>query len=700
MDTRPFKDFGLSDALNSAIDKLGYEVASPIQDASIPILLEGKDMVGQSPTGSGKTAAFGIPLIERIDSDERFLQAIVLCPTRELAVQVAGEFHKLSSFKRGINVVPVYGGAPFDRQARSLREGAQIVVGTPGRVLDHIRRKTLKLERATTIVLDEADTMLDMGFREDIETVLEQMPSERQTVMFSATMPKQIRRLIEGYTHDAENITVANSNVTAPDIDQRYLEVRFRSKTEVLSRLLDTEDVNLSIVFCNTKRTVDEVADSLIARGYTSDRLHGDMNQQMRTRVMNNFRQGNVSVLVATDVAGRGLDVDDIELVVNYDLPFDAEDYVHRIGRTGRAGRKGAAISLVAGKDVYKINTIQRHTGKKILREKVPTLDELVEKRADLFFDRIHTVLENGEYPKNQRTIDRLLEQGFSATDVTAAALHLLLEANGRAAEPIPEDKGQFDRNDRREPVQRRERSDRREPVQRRERRDRPERSERPQRDFDDRPPREDRPERAPVKREKAPPMEGDASGAKAKIFANIGSTMDINAGNLAGVFYNAAGLPEGSVGKIGVFPKHSLIEVPENLVDKTIAALDGVQVRGFDVRFYRDRSPEGEQGDWNDRPKRKFDRDEKKPWNRDDRSGGGGGGGDFKKERKPWDKDKAEGGGDFKKDKKPWDKNKGAGGDKPWKQFTKRSKTIEEGGNPFGTTSFGKKGGFKKGRK
>ena len=570
MEKRPFTDFDLSDQMKQAIDALGYELAAPIQSAALPPLLEGRDLVGQSPTGSGKTAAFGIPLVERLDPKLRAVQAMILCPTRELAVQVAGELHKLASFMPELNVLPIFGGASFDRQVQGINRGAQVVIGTPGRVLDHLRRGTLKLDQAKTIVLDEADEMLDMGFREDIETALAQMPEDRQTVLFSATMPKAIRELMKRFTRDPAIVTVSHEHMSAPDIEQIYYEARFRSKPEVLARLLDTHEARLTIVFCNTKRTVDDVTESLVARGFGADRLHGDVTQMVRTRVMNAFRNGSISVLVATDVAARGLDVDDVDLVINYDLPFDAEDYVHRIGRTGRAGRSGKAIALVAGKDIYKLQTIQRHTKQKVERFKVPTLDELEEQRTDRFFSQLRDLLAGGEFPKNTRIIDRLLDQGFSPTDISAATLHLLLKSDTKTAEPIPEDRPK---------------------DAPRERRERPERSERPAGSENE---KLSNPFDKPESGSQAPrAQEGD----RASLFVNIGKVMGVSPGDLAGVLYNAGGFPQGSIGRIQLFEKHSIIDVPRDLLATALENLSEVKVKGKDVRFKEDSGQPGGDG-------------------------------------------------------------------------------------------------------
>ena len=355
MDTPPFSELGLPAELLAAVEKLGFERPSPIQALAIPPALAGKDIFGLSQTGSGKTAAFTLPMLARLDLDLNRTQAMILCPTRELANQVCEDVHRLGSALGKLHAVPVYGGAPMDRQLRALRAGAHVVVGTPGRVLDHLRRGSLDPKLIKTIILDEADRMLDMGFRDEMEELLAALPPERQALFFSATMNRGVKSLIESFGNDPVIIQIEQTAKTVTTIDQCAYEVRQRSKVEVLSRLLDIEVSRLSIVFCNTKRTVDEATEALLARGYAVDRLHGDITQQMRERVLNRFREGTIEVLVATDVAARGLDIDEIDLVVNYDLPQDPEDYVHRIGRTGRAGRSGRAVSFVFGRDVHRL---------------------------------------------------------------------------------------------------------------------------------------------------------------------------------------------------------------------------------------------------------------------------------------------------------------------------------------------------------
>src|SRR6266581_7189612 len=377
MTPKLFSDLGLSPELLKATDNLGFEQPAPIQAEAIPVLMQGKDVVGQSQTGSGKTAAFAVPAIEKVDVTQKTPQVLILCPTRELAVQVSEEVHKLALFKRGLHALPVYGGQSYDRQFSGLKQGAHIVIGTPGRVMDHMRRGTLRLDSVKMAVLDEVDVMLNMGFREDIELILQSVPVERQTVFFSATIPRPIQQLIERYARDPQNIRIEQKALTVPTVEQIYYEVDRRFKIELLTRLIDIHDLKLGIVFCNTKRMVDELVDHLNAQGYSADRLHGDMSQAMRDRVMNKFRKSGLEFLVATDVAARGIDVEDVQVVFNYDLPYDAEDYLHRIGRTGRAGRSGRAISFASGREVFQIRHIERFTKVRITRGKPPTASQV-----------------------------------------------------------------------------------------------------------------------------------------------------------------------------------------------------------------------------------------------------------------------------------------------------------------------------------
>ncbi len=418
----------MSEEIQRAIVDLGYEEASPIQTAAIPVLLQGRDVIGQAQTGTGKTAAFAIPTIEGIDPNNREVQALILCPTRELAIQVAEEIQKLVKYKKGISVVPIYGGQPYDRQLRALKQGVQIVIGTPGRVMDHIERGTLKLETTKTIILDEADEMLDMGFREDIEYVLTKMPEDRQTVFFSATMSKPIMDLTRKYQTNPEIVKVTQQQLTVTNIEQIYFEVRSSGKMEVTTRLIDMYNYKVVIIFCNTKRMVDELVSNLQARGYFADGLHGDLNQNQRSNVMGKFKAGTLEILVATDVAARGIDVDNVEAVINYDLPQDEENYVHRIGRTGRAGKSGKAYSFVAGRDLYKLRDIERFTKAKIVRQNVPTFEDVAEVRTTLVLDQVKDVIAKGGLSKHILKIERLVDQDLTTMDIAAALLKMVMK--------------------------------------------------------------------------------------------------------------------------------------------------------------------------------------------------------------------------------------------------------------------------------
>jgi ATP-dependent RNA helicase DeaD len=432
---RLFTELGLSEPLLQAISRLGFEKASPIQAEAIPLILAGYDVVGQSQTGSGKTAAFAIPAVELVEPKQHAVQVLILCPTRELAVQVAEEVYKLAAFKRGIHPLPIYGGQSYDRQIRALKQGAQIVIGTPGRILDHLERGTLNLQSVRMAVLDEADEMLDMGFRDDIEKILGAISGERQFICFSATMSKPILELIRTYAANAKTVRIEHKILTVPTVEQAYYESRGHSKTEILTRLIDLYDLKLGIIFCNTKRMVDTLTEELVARGYSADRIHGDMSQSQRDRVMLKFRSSGLEFLVATDVAARGIDVDNIEVVFNYDLPWDEEDYVHRIGRTGRIGRSGRAFSFVAGREIYKLQSIERFTRTKISRHQVPSLEQVEEKRTNIFFERIRKSLQRGDFREESRIVDRLLEQGFSSTDIACALVHELRKDDGQRVE-------------------------------------------------------------------------------------------------------------------------------------------------------------------------------------------------------------------------------------------------------------------------
>ncbi len=577
MHKKPFAELGLSPELLKAVSRLGYEEASPIQSEAIPALLTGKDVVGQSATGSGKTAAFALPIIERIKTERRVPQALILCPTRELAMQVAEEVSKLAFFKRGVRELPIYGGASYDRQLRGLRDGAQIIIGTPGRVMDHLQRGTLSLKDVNTVVLDEADRMLDMGFRDDIDTILSQAPPERQTVFFSATLPPPIRDLIHRYTRDVVNIRMESQALTVPDIEQVYYEVERRSKLEVLCRLIDLEDVKLGIVFCATKVMVDELTSHLVARGYRAEALHGDLSQAMRERVMGRFRKRQCEFLVATDVAARGLDVDDVEIVFNYDLPHDGEDYVHRVGRTGRAGRKGKAITFVAGREIYKLQNIQRFTKARIQRERVPSLDEVEERRNESLFERLRETLEAGNYRRQDAALDRLLEGGYAPTDIASALLHLLASGGGEksaASGPSAGPGSMHEEGAQSRPSSRAARAPHPEAETRGIRP--PVSSGRNEEWIDEKP----RTPRAGGKQDRRLAPTSHEAGMTRLVF-NVGEKHDIRPGDIVGVVAGVTGLGKEIVGAINILPRQALVDVNTAHEATVREKLNGIRFKG-----------------------------------------------------------------------------------------------------------------------
>ncbi|WP_018755811.1 DEAD/DEAH box helicase [Paenibacillus terrigena] len=419
-----FTDFGLDAKLLQAITELGFEESTPIQSKSIPFAMEGRDLIGQAQTGTGKTAAFGIPLINKIPVTEERIVALIMTPTRELAIQVSEEIAKLARFK-GTRSLPIYGGQDIVRQIRALKKKPQIIIGTPGRLLDHINRKTIKLDDVQTVILDEADEMLDMGFMEDIQSILKLVPDERQTMLFSATMPPNIQKLAQQFLKNPEHVSVIPKQVSAPLIDQAYIEVHERQKFEAISRLLDMESPELAIVFGRTKRRVDELSEALQKRGYSADGLHGDLSQNQRDTVMRKFRDGSIDVLVATDVAARGLDVSGVTHVVNFDLPQDPESYVHRIGRTGRAGKEGTAWSFVTPREIDHLHFIEKVTRHRIPKKPLPSLAEAIEGKQRLTAERILEIVQNEEYNEFKAISIQLLEQ-YDSVQLLSAAMKLL----------------------------------------------------------------------------------------------------------------------------------------------------------------------------------------------------------------------------------------------------------------------------------
>lgn len=415
-----FTDFGLSDHIMRAVGNLGFEEATPIQEQAIPAALEGRDLIGQAQTGTGKTAAFGIPLVERISVKAQNIQGIVVAPTRELAVQVAEELNKLGQFK-GIRTLPVYGGQDIQRQIRGLQKRPHIITGTPGRLLDHIRRKTIRLQDIATVILDEADEMLNMGFIEDIEAILKETPQTRQTMLFSATMPGPIQQLARRFMKDPLMIAVRSKEVTVPNTEQHHIVLEEKQKFDVLCRLLDTQSPELAIVFGRTKRRVDELYEALNKRGYSAEGIHGDMTQSRRDSVMRQFKEGTIDILVATDVAARGLDISGVTHVYNFDIPQDPESYVHRVGRTGRAGKAGVATTFVTPRETGHLRAIEAGTKARIHRQAVPTMKEAIEGQQRLVVEKILEIVESEDITNYRNQAEELLKENDAVTLLAAA---------------------------------------------------------------------------------------------------------------------------------------------------------------------------------------------------------------------------------------------------------------------------------------
>ena len=528
MNDLKFTNLDVKPEILKAVAYMGFEEMTPIQVRAIPTALEGRDLVGQAQTGTGKTAAFGIPILERINPKLRRPQAIVLCPTRELAIQVAGEIRRLAKYMPSVKVLPIYGGQEISKQIRSLKAGVQIIIGTPGRVMDHMRRKTVKFDDIRMVVLDEADEMLDMGFREDIEIILSDISSERQTMLFSATMPRPILELAGRYQKDPQMIRVVRKELTVPSIEQYYFEVRPKNKSEVLSRLLDIYDPGLSIVFCNTKKGVDELVADLKGRGYFAEGLHGDMKQTMRDRVMQRFRNGHTDILVATDVAARGIDVDDVDAVFNYDLPQDEEYYVHRIGRTGRAGKLGMAFSFVVGREVYKLKDIRRYCKARIKSQPIPSLNDVTETRVRKLFDRLDGVIQDQNLNRYIDMVENVLdERDYTSMDVAAALLYEYIGTGGSESGGIPDGL-----------------------------------SHKAGRDA----------------------LFGDTGAGEegmVRLFINIGKRQGIRPGDILGAIAGESGIPGKLVGAIDMYDKYTFVEVPADVAAEVLEAMKQAKIKG-----------------------------------------------------------------------------------------------------------------------
>ncbi|WMW24622.1 DEAD/DEAH box helicase [Methanolobus sediminis] len=428
MEAEFFKGLYLSKEIRKSIREMGFRKATEIQEKCIPAIMDGKDVIGHAQTGTGKTAAFGIPLMEMLEPDKRKTQALVLCPTRELAIQVAEELGKLAKYIQEMQILPVYGGAAMESQANGLKNGAQIVVGTPGRIIDHLERENFHTDDIGIVVLDEADEMLNMGFRDDIERILNSTPTDRQTLLFSATMPEPILKLTEMYQNNPVHIKVVQEKMTVPQVKQYYFEVKDNAKPESLRRLLEAENIKSALVFCNTKKEVDKLVIKLRSRGYPADALHGDVKQNKREQRMNKFRDEDIGILIATDVAARGIDVDNIEVVFNYDLPHDPEIYVHRIGRTARAGRPGLAYSFVTTKEKAKLETIEGTTNTAIDKRELPSNRDIEDIKENRVADEIKMLIRRGKLDKYDDFVAGIASDDMDYRQIAAALAKMLLK--------------------------------------------------------------------------------------------------------------------------------------------------------------------------------------------------------------------------------------------------------------------------------
>lgn len=518
-----FEDLHLDRKILAALKEMGFEEPSPIQKGAIPLALEGDDLIGQAQTGTGKTAAFGIPIIQKINEKDRHIQALVMSPTRELCIQVADEISKIGRTKR-VRVLPVYGGQPIERQIRSLKRGIQVVIGTPGRLLDHIRRGTIDLEYVNFLVLDEADEMLDMGFVDDMEDIIKNVPPERQTMLFSATMPRPILSISKKYMRAPKVVAIHKEVVTAPTIDQYYYETR--DKVDGLCRILDTTDDCKMIIFCRTKKGVDELVIALATRGYEAEGLHGDLSQNQRDRVMKKFRSGQVDILVATDVAARGLDIDNITHVVNFDVPSDSESYVHRIGRTGRAGNSGVALTFITPREFRQLKLIERSIKTKIIRGTLPTDASVLERQREQIVSKMQTILEQDRF-QDYLPIVETLEKDYDIQDIAAAALKFMQE--GAKALEEPEAEGE------------------------------------------------------------TLPDSLANTGAKpgmVRLFINIGRSSRVTVRDIIQSIAIEAEIPARSIGRISIYDKFSFVEVPMEYAEKVLAVMHRNTIRGCRVNM------------------------------------------------------------------------------------------------------------------
>ena len=534
-----FSDLNLSKEVLQAIDDMGFESPSEVQEGTIPLILEGRDVLAQAQTGTGKTASFGIPMIERIQDDCDGMQGLVLVPTRELARQVSDELKKLAKYKKFISIVPIYGGADMGKQLRDLKKGADIVVGTPGRVMDHMKRKTIVLDDLKFLTLDEADEMFDMGFRDDMKTIIEKTNPDRQTLFFSATFDNDIKDFSRLYQVNPAKVIIEKKELTAEKIEQFYLELNRNMKTEILNRLILIHKPKKSIIFCNTKRMVEALELEIAQRGYKVDSLHGDMRQSSRDNVMKKFRNGIIDILIATDVAARGLDVSDIDLVFNYDLPQQAEYYVHRIGRTARAGKKGASFTFVTSRDFPKFKEIEKYANIKMEKMKLPTKSDVEKESLDNLFDKVNKNIIRAEDQENYaEVLNKLLAEGHSLYDISASLLKMVKESTNKTK--IKD----LDRVDYGKSFEMSKGSDS---------------SKRKSKDM---------------KKIKGP-----------KIFINKGKRDGLDSRDIIRLLGKHTDLAPSDIGRINIMPNFSFVEIPKKMIKDAIRDIDGKSLKGKSIK-------------------------------------------------------------------------------------------------------------------
>ncbi len=564
-----FSNLKLRPELVQTVADLGYEEPTPIQEQVIPALLSGQDVIGQAQTGTGKTAAFALPILNALSPSDKGIQSLILAPTRELAQQVAQAITEYSQ-KMPVTVLAVYGGQAYDGQIRTLRRGVDIVVGTPGRLIDLMKRKVLDLSNVRTLVLDEADEMLSMGFIDDIETILQATPAERQTALFSATLPPEIRQLANKYMRNPQSIAIQRKELTVAAIEQRYYMVNERDKLAALTRLFEVEEIVSALIFVRTRMSAGALANELTVRGFPSEAIHGDLSQDARDAVLNRFRQNQIKVLVATDVAARGLDIDDISHVFNYDLPLDAETYVHRVGRTGRAGRSGIAISLVTPAEEWRMHRIEKYTRQPAARAELPTADEILAKRERQLVEQMEIWLRRGRYHRESELVAQLAEAGHDPFQIAAAALKVARgEEKQRPIAHISEVKPSRDRNNGRGDGRREQRGSGR----------------RDERFNEHRGVRQERGDRGNGNR---PPSRQSHEDGMVRLSLNAGKSHGVRPNDIVGTIAYHANIPGKTIGAIRIQQDHTLVDVPEQFVQQVLAKGSGYRIREHEITVAR----------------------------------------------------------------------------------------------------------------